>query len=82
MKAKAPDKAKAADEVDNAIIAFDDEVDWRSEAASQDLVSKIESYDNAIKGTIGLRQQADMPRELGLYVAGCNAGHRDISLSF
>ncbi|MEM7067350.1 MAG: TRAP transporter large permease subunit [Pseudomonadota bacterium] len=82
LKSKTPDKDKAIAEAQKAIAAFEEEVEWRSDAASQDLLAKINAYDDAIKGTIGLRQQTNMPRELGLFIAGCNSGHRDISLNF
>ena len=82
VKSRTPDKEKAIEETKIAIAAFEDEVDWRSEAASQNLLEKIEGYEASISGTIGLRQQQNMPRELGLFIADCNSGHRDISLSF
>ncbi len=82
LRARTPDKDKALEEVQSAIAAFDDEVDWRTDAAAADLLTKIEGYEASIKGTLGLRQQPNMPRELGLFVASCNSGHRDISLSF
>jgi len=82
LKAKTPDKDKALAEAQKAIDSFDAEVEWRSEAASVDVISKLEAYDAEIAGTIGVRQQANMPREVGLYLASCNAGHRDISLNF
>ncbi len=82
LKAKTPDKEKALNETAKAIAAFNDEAGWRAEASSQGILSEIESYEQAIRGTIGIRQQQEMPRELGLFIAGCNSGHRDISLSF
>ncbi|MEM9278883.1 MAG: TRAP transporter large permease subunit [Pseudomonadota bacterium] len=82
LRAKTPDKEKAIEEAQKGIAAFDEEVEWRSEAASQNLLQQIEGYNEAIKGTIGMRQQARIPRDLGLYIASCNSGHRDVSLSF
>lgn len=82
LRSRTPDKEKAVEEAQKAIVAFNKEVEWRSEATSQDIASKIQAYEAEIKGTIGLRQQSNMPRELGLFVASCNAGHRDISLNF
>jgi hypothetical protein len=35
-----------------------------------------------IRTNIGLRQLSRFPREQALYVASCNASHRDVSLSF
>ena len=82
LKSKTPDKEKAIAEAQKAVAAFEDEVDWRTDAASQNLVEKIGAYEAAIRGTIGLRQQQNMPRDLGLFIAGCNSDHTDISLSF
>ncbi|MDJ0614366.1 MAG: C4-dicarboxylate ABC transporter permease, partial [Rhizobiaceae bacterium] len=82
LKNRNPDPEKAADEAQKALLAFNDEVDWRSEASSQNLIADIEAYEAEISGTIGLRQAENMPREVGLFVASCNSGHRDISLNF
>lgn len=82
LRGSSPDKEKALEELEKAIVVFDDEVDWRSEAASADILPKIQSYEQDIRGTIGIRQQQDMPRELGLFIASCNASHRDVSLNF
>ncbi len=82
LKAKTPDKEKALKELDKATSAYDEEVEWRSEAASQDLLPKVQSYEAAISGTIGLRQQDNMPHPLGVFIASCNSGHRDVSLNF
>ena len=47
-----------------------------------DLLPGLAEYEKKIRDTIGLRQQPRLPREQALFVAGCNADHRDISLSF
>ncbi|MEO0328285.1 MAG: TRAP transporter large permease subunit [Pseudomonadota bacterium] len=82
LRGKSPDIEKSMEEAAKAINVFKDEVDWRAEAASQNIAEKIGAYETVIKGNIGLRQQEDMPRDLGLYLASCSSGHRDISLSF
>jgi len=82
LKSKTPDKEKALKELDKAISAYDEEVDWRSEAASADLLPKVASYEESIRSTIGIRQQQSMPRDLGSFIATCNSGHRDVSLNF
>lgn len=82
LKSKTPDKEKAFKELDKAISAYDEEVDWRSQAASADLLPKVAAYEEAIRSTIGIRQQQNMPRELGTFIASCNSGHRDVSLNF
>lgn len=82
LKARTPDKEKALDELQTTIALYDEEVDWRSEAASVDLLPKVAAYEEAIRSTIGIRQQQDMPRDLGKFIASCNSGHRDVSLNF
>lgn len=82
LRGNSPDVEKARDNARKAIQAFEAEVDWRSEASSQDLLAKLSAYDSAIRGTIGLRQRDEMPRKLGLFIASCESGHRDVSLNF
>ncbi len=82
LKSKTPDKPKALTELQKATAAYATEMDWRTEAASQDLLPQIKSYEASIKGTVGLRLQDNMPRDLGLFIASCNSGHRDVSLNF
>ena len=82
LKSKTPDKPKALAELQKATTAYVAEMDWRTEAASQDLLPKISSYEGEIRNTIGIRQQQDMPRDLGSFIASCNSSHRDVSLNF
>ena len=82
VKAKNPDKDKAISETQKAIDAYEAEITWRTKAKEAGLLEQLSEYNSAISGTIGLRQQSEMPRELGLFIAGCNSGHRDISLNF
>ncbi len=78
---RSPDAEKAAEYIAEAQTAFGREVAWRSRAA-RDLLPQIEAYDEAIRGTIGLRQQPRLPREQALFIAACSSVHRDISLNF
>ena len=82
LKSKTPDKEKALKELQKAISDYNEEVDWRAEAQSADLLTKVASYEEAIRSTIGIRQQQKMPRDLGKFIASCNSGHRDVSLNF
>ena len=82
LKGNSPDKDKAMVQATKAIEAYEDELIWRKEISDQGLVTEIDTYEAAIRDTIGLRQYPRMPRDLALYVASCNAGHRDISLNF
>ncbi|MEM7216330.1 MAG: TRAP transporter large permease subunit, partial [Pseudomonadota bacterium] len=82
LKAKTPDPEKAFTEARKAGSEYTKEARWRAQASESGLLAEIEGYEAEIRGTIGLRQLEDMPRDLGLYIAGCNSGHRDISLNF
>ncbi len=81
MRAKTPDPEAARAALVDAVALFDVELAWRQRAA-KDLLPGLLAYDEAIADTIGLRGQAKLPREQALFVASCNAGHRDVSLSF
>ena len=82
MKPGSEDKSKARQSIENALSAYRAELEWRTAAESDGIIEKVVAYQDAIKGTIGLRQQERMPRDLALYIASCNAGHRDLSLQF
>ncbi len=82
LRSNTPDKDKALEQLEIAIAAYESELSWRKNAQANGLLEKISSYDKSISGTIGLRQSQSMPRELALYIASCNADHRDISLNF
>jgi len=81
LKAKSPDKKKAIKQMNEAAAAYAAQLAWRDKATSS-LLAALESYELEIRGTIGARQQPELPRELALFVAKCSAGHRDISLNF
>ena len=46
------------------------------------LTSPLETYLEKTKTTLGVRAQPKFQKELALYLASCNANHRDLSLSF
>jgi TRAP-type mannitol/chloroaromatic compound transport system permease large subunit len=81
VRGKKPDFEKAGKAYDTAITVLTDEITWRT-AARNTLLASAESYDAAIKNTIGLRLQNKIPKEVALYLSKCTAGHRDISLYF
>ena len=67
--------------IDQSISRLDDEVAWRKQAQVE-ILPGLQRYESAIADTIGLRQQARMPRSVALDVAACTAHHRDVSLYF
>ena len=54
---------------------------WRTEADNS-LAAPVAEYEEAIRSTIGIRQQSRLSKDQALYVAACDADHRDISLNF
>ena len=75
------DQNKVLEKSSEVLTLFDKEVSWRSDA-SKNLMPKLNSYDAAIKETIGLRLQSKLTKEQAIYVSKCNSIHRDISLNF
>ncbi len=57
------------------------ELAWRTEAALR-LDGPLAALDAAVAGTLGLREQARLPRSQALELARCTSEHRDISLRF
>ena len=54
---------------------------WVS-VAKGPLEISLKNYLDKTKGSIGIRAQSKFDRDLALYLARCNANHRDISLNF
>ena len=75
------DRAKAAENWADAVNAYNAQIEWR-QAASGHLSEGIRTYLDAISDTVGSRQQVRLSREQALYIAACNASHRDVSLNF
>ncbi len=81
LRAKQPDKAKALAVLEEAAQAYSAELAWRQRAKTE-LLPGLQAFEAAIRDTIGLRQQSQLPREKALAIVGCTARHRDISLYF
>ncbi|MEM1344875.1 MAG: TRAP transporter large permease subunit, partial [Pseudomonadota bacterium] len=76
-----PDLAAVRASLAEAEAAFEEERAWR-EAGAAEIVPGLRTYLAALDRTIGLRQKPQMPRDVALDVAACQANHRDISLYF
>jgi len=74
-------REKALEDFQKVMKLYKDQIEWRS-VAEGGLRGDIESYVNALGGTIGIRQQESLNREQALYLASCTAVHRDLSLNF
>ena len=75
------DPEKAMDAYEEAVAEFNTQTQWRAEAATN-LKPGLETYLAGIADTLGARQQERLTRDQALSIAGCNSGHRDLSLFF
>ena len=64
-----------------ALDTFERELAWR-QRAQREVGAGLRAYEQAIRDSIGLRQQRALPRNRALDVANCSAAHRDVSLYF
>ena len=55
--------------------------DWVRKAKGP-LEISLKNYLDKTKGSLGIRAQDKFNKDLALYLARCNANHRDISLNF
>ncbi len=81
LKGRSPDQAKALEALAVTLQLYDEELAWRQQA-EQKLLPGLRAYEETIRGTIGLRKQPELPKEVAVEIAGCLAYHRDISLIF
>ena len=81
MRGDQPDREKASGELTKALELFATEATWRKRAATE-LAPALSAYNDAIKGTIGVRLQKRLTTDQATTVAACLSHHRDISLSF
>ena len=81
LEGETADREAAAAGLAEALEAADGELAWRRPAATE-LLTTLGAYGDAIRTNLGLRQLQRFPREQALWVASCNASHRDVSLNF
>ncbi len=81
LRKKKPNQEAALESMDKAIALLAEEKEWRVKAQAE-LGDQLSEYEQSIAGSIGIRQQDRLTRDQALYVAGCNAHHRDLSLNF
>ena len=70
----------AMEEWREAIEEYEEQASWRGPAGA--LIPGLTSYLHHISDTIGARQQPELSRDQALFLASCNAHHRDLSLNF
>ncbi len=75
------DREAAMEEWVRAVDEYTAQTGWRK-AAEGGLKEGVEVYLTEISETVGARQQERLSRGQAVFIAGCNAIHRDISLNF
>ena len=81
LKSRNPSKEKAQKQLDKAIKLYSDQVEWRTDAEVT-ILPKLNTYEDLMRETIGIRDQAKLTKQQALFVAKCQANHRDVSLNF
>ena len=66
-----------------AVIAqLDADIAWRQAAVQAGLLTAVQALESETRYTLGLREQARLPRDMALETASCLSHHRDVSLAF
>ncbi len=81
LKKKNVKEEKVNKNLDAALIIITDLNDWVS-ASKGPLEESLNTYLEKTKGSLGIRAQDRFNKDLALYLARCNANHRDLSLNF
>ena len=81
LKRKKPKMDRVMKSFDGAEKEFQEQMVWRTQAQG-DFTNSLAVYEDALRETVGMRQQSRMTREQGLSIAACQSDHRDISLNF
>lgn len=81
LRGNNPNPEKANELVQKASVQMLTEIEWHKRARLE-LSADLESYDNAIARTIGMRLQARLTNDQAESIADCLAVHRDLSLHF
>lgn len=81
LKGRVANQKKAQSYLDKAILEYEDQMVWRDPSEKKVLL-KLATYEDQLRGTIGIRSQAKFSKKQALKVAACQSQHRDISLNF
>lgn len=81
LRSETPDRAKAQEQLDQAIALYTAQLDWRAQSEA-DIMPLLAAYEDSLRTTLGLRLQDRLTKDQALFVAGCASHHRDISLNF
>ena len=75
------DRAKALEEFDTALAEYEAQAAWRA-AAETTVLPGLQAFLADTKHTLGVRYGERLTRDQALFLAGCTAKHRSLSLSF
>ncbi len=75
------DREKALEEFDSALAEYEAQATWRA-AATTAVLPGLQAFMADTKTTLGVRYEPSLTREQGIFLAGCTASHRSLSLSF
>ncbi len=81
LRGNSPDKEKAIEQVTQSAATLRAEIEWR-QRASAELLPELDTYNDAIKMTIGMRMQERLSDEQAEAIASCLAVHKDLTLQF
>ncbi len=81
LRGNNPKPANAIAQILKAAERMEFEIDWHNRA-KEDLSQDLETYDQAIAKTIGMRLQTRLTGDQAESIADCLAVHRDLSLYF
>ncbi len=80
LKGDLPDFQAAGEFYQQSLVLFDHEIRWRDEA--RPLLGELNTYNDLIKGNIGIRLQKRFTTDQAKDLAACRSAHRDVSLRF
>ncbi|GAB4349984.1 MAG: hypothetical protein Kow006_12180 [Gammaproteobacteria bacterium] len=81
LRGSSPKPEKALEWLEKGIAQYEKDVTWLQQAEKR-LLPALNEYEEAIRYSIGLRQQKRMTTEQAKNVAACQSVHRDVSLAF
>jgi tripartite ATP-independent transporter DctM subunit len=81
LRGTTPDKEKALDQINQAIEVMQGEIEWHQRARDE-LGADLETFDQAIASTIGMRMQERLTSDQAESIASCLAIHKDLTLHF
>ncbi len=81
LKKRTPKLDKVAENITEARALYAAQGEWRQQVTPE-FTAALDTYEAAMRNTVGLRQQTRLTRDQALFVAQCQSHHRDISLNF